>query len=258
MMILCGLLPLLLSGIQAIEDVEVCSNQPADIGFLIDESGSVSQTNFKINLDMVKKFVNDFEIGNNAMKISVFAFHQLIGDGFYFSCCHSKASIKSEIDNINFASGSEDFEMALTFAKRDMFQSVNGARSCTLKILMLFTDGQSPIKNASSLLHQLGVLVYAIGVGSGVNKDTLNKIATNESYVLMMPSYSDLLGEGYSNITSQICIDVLTNPCERIPKPCKNTKTCVWTGGSRYMCLGINGSTDNNCTKGLVYHQQNR
>ncbi|VDI43925.1 Hypothetical predicted protein [Mytilus galloprovincialis] len=236
MMILCGLLPLLLSGIRAIKDVEVCSNQPADIGFLIDESGSVSQTNFNINLDLVKKFVDDFEIGNNAVKISVFAFHQLIGDGFYFSCCHSKASIKSEIDNINFASGGEDFEMALTFAKSYMFQSVNGARSCTLKILMFFTDG----------------------VGSGVNKDTLNKIATNGSYVFMMPSYSDLLGEGYSNITSQICIDVLTNSCERISKPCKNTETCVWTGGSRYMVLGINGSTDNNCTKGLVYYQQNK
>ncbi|CAC5403480.1 unnamed protein product [Mytilus coruscus] len=222
---------------------QICSNQPADIGFLIDESGSVGQTNFNINLDLVRKFVDDFDIGNNAVKISAFAFHQLMGDGFYFNCCHNKTRIKYKIDNINFMSGGEDFEMALTFANSNMFQSVNGARNCSLKILMFFTDGQST-QNAASLLHQIGVLVYAVGVGSNVDRDQLNKIATNKNYVFMMPRYSDLVGQRYNKITSQICSDVLTNPCERIPQRCQNNETCVWTGGSKYTCLG---STDNNC-----------
>lgn len=184
----------------------VCSNQPVDIGFLIDESGSVGATNFKINLDLVTKIVDDFDIGNSSVKISTFAFHELIGDGFYFSCCNNKASIKSNINSISFKSGGEDYEMALAFARNSMFQTNNGSRDFSLKILMFFTDGQSPIQDGGTLLHNNGVIVYAVGFGNGVNRNQLNKIATNDSYVFMMSSYSDLVGHGYNNIKSQICI----------------------------------------------------
>ncbi|CAC5403478.1 unnamed protein product [Mytilus coruscus] len=250
MKLVCFLFPLVLSGMQA---AEICSNQPADIGFLIDESGSVGAADFKINLDFVGKFVDDFDIGNSSVKISLFAFHQLIGNGFYVSCCNDKASIKSEIDNINFNSGGENFEVALAFAINNMFQSVNGARNFSLKILMFFTDGQSLVQDGGSLLHQLGVIVYAVGIGSGVVREQLNEIATNASYVFLVPSYSDLVGQGYNEIKSQICIDLLTYQCDRNPQPCRNNGTCVWTGGSRYTCLCQNGYTDHTCQSDIDY-----
>lgn len=136
--------------------------------------------------------MDDFDIGNSSVKISVFAFHQLIGNGIYFSCCNDKASIKSKIDNINFNSGGENFEIALNFARNNMFQTNNETRDFSLKILMFFTDGRSSIQDNTSLLQQLGVIVFAVGVGNNVQ---LNKIASNESYVFMMPSYSDLVGQ---------------------------------------------------------------
>ncbi|CAC5403487.1 unnamed protein product [Mytilus coruscus] len=141
-----------------------CSDQPADIGFLIDESGSVHEANFLKNLNFVKQFVDLFEIGNSAVKISTFAFHTSIGNGFHFCCCKDKASIKSNIDNINYNGGGEDFEMALNFSRYTMFQSVNGARDFSLKILMFFTDSQSLIRDGGSILHELGIIVYAVDV----------------------------------------------------------------------------------------------
>ncbi|VDI09093.1 Hypothetical predicted protein [Mytilus galloprovincialis] len=241
---------LLLSGIQAIE---VCSDQPADIGFLIDESGSVGATNFNINLDFVKTIVNDFEIGNSSVKISTFAFHQFIGDGFYFNCCNDKASIVSNINSIIFKGGTEDFAMALAFARNNMFQTKNGSRDFSLKILMFFTDGNSPIQDGGGLLHNLGVIVYVVGFGNGVDRNQLNKIATNESYVFMMSNYSYSVGQGYNDIKSQICIDVLTNQCDRNPQPCRNNGTCVGTGGSKYTCLCQIGYTDHNCQTDIDY-----
>lgn len=89
----------------------------------------------------MKQFVDVFDIGNSAVKISSFAFHDFMGDGFHFKCCNDKASIKSHVDDINFSSGNENFEMALAFARNNMFQSVNGARDFSLKILIFFTDG---------------------------------------------------------------------------------------------------------------------
>ncbi|CAC5400119.1 COL6A [Mytilus coruscus] len=174
------LLPLFLSRKWA---AEVCSNQPADIGFLIDESGSVGEANFKKNLEFVKQFVDVFDIGNTAVKISTFAFHTLMGKGFHFSCCNDKASIKSKVDKISYSGGGQDFEMALKFSRNSMFQSVNGARDFSLKILMFFTDGQSTVQDGGSILHQLGIIVYSVGVGNGVDRNQLDKIATNQSYV---------------------------------------------------------------------------
>ncbi|VDI77269.1 Hypothetical predicted protein [Mytilus galloprovincialis] len=230
---------------------EVCSNQPADIGFLIDESGSVGATNFQKNLDFVKQFVDVFDIGNTAVKISTFAFHHSMGNGFHFSCCNDKASIKSNVDKINYHSGGQDFDMALSFSKNSMFQSVNGARDFSLKILMFFTDGRSLIQDGGSLLHRLGIIVYAVGVGGNVDRNQLDKIATNQSYVFMVSSYADLVGQVYNDIKSKTCTDVLTNPCQRSPQPCQNQGTCIWTGGSKYTCLCPDGYTDYNCQTGM-------
>ncbi|CAG2206058.1 unnamed protein product [Mytilus edulis] len=124
----------------------VCSDQAADIGFLIDESGSVGATNFKINLDLITKIVDDFDSGNSSVKISTFAFHQLIGDGFYFSCCNDKASIKSISTVYHFKGGGQDFEMALAFARKVCFKQIMEAVTSPLKSCC-FTDGQSQIQD---------------------------------------------------------------------------------------------------------------
>lgn len=108
-----------------------CSNQPADIRFLIHQSRGVGKPNIRKNFDFVDKFVDDFDIGNNSVKISSFAFNTSIGDGFYFNCCYDKISIKSNVDNYN--SGRHDFKMALNFAKKKVYLLV-GMETATFQL----------------------------------------------------------------------------------------------------------------------------
>lgn len=141
--------------------------------------------------------MDDFEIGNSAVKISAFGLANFIGNGFHFNCCFDKASIKSNVDKIIYGFiYRQDFEMALAFARNSTFQTVNGVRAFSLKILMFFNDGRSySLQDGGSLLHQLGVVVYAVAVGSMVDRNQLNKIATNQSYVFMVSSYADWVGQ---------------------------------------------------------------
>lgn len=182
-----------------------CHNQPADIGFLLDESGSVGNYDFKSNLAFVTNFVDVFDIGDTTAKISAYAFHQEMGDGFYFNCCINKESVKSSVNRINYTGGWEDFEKALAFAKNNMFQKSNGMRDFSVKILLFFTDGRSSVQDGGKLLHQLGVIVYAVGVGNGVDIEQLKKIATNDSYVFMVSNYGSLVGQISQNIRSKAC-----------------------------------------------------
>lgn len=183
----------------------VCKSQPADIGFLLDESGSVGVYNFQQNLDFVRNFVDFFDIGTTAVKISAFAFRTFMGDGFYFNCCHNKATIKSQINGIRYQGGGENFEMALAFARNNIFQKGNGMRDSSVKILIFFTDGQSGVLDGGQKLFDRGIIVYAVGVGRNTNRNQLIKIATNDSYVYQAPGYGSLLGQISIDIKSKIC-----------------------------------------------------
>ncbi|OPL33575.1 hypothetical protein AM593_01064, partial [Mytilus galloprovincialis] len=108
-------------------------------------------------------------------------------------------------------------------------------------------DGRSSVQDSGSLLHQLGVIVFAVGIGSNVDRAQLNKIASNESYVFVLPNYSDLVGQGYNDILSMVCTALLSNPCERIPQRYQIQGTCVWNGGAKYTCLSPDVFTGNNC-----------
>lgn len=163
--------------------------------------------NFKKNLTFIKKCVDDFEIANSAVKLSAFAFANLTGNGFHFNRCFNKTSIKSNVDNINYGNiYRQDFEMALNFARNSTFQTENGARVFSLKMLMFFTDGRSnSLEDGGILFHELGGIVYAVGVGSNVDRIQLNKIATNQSYVFMLSCYADLVGQVYRDTQSKTC-----------------------------------------------------
>lgn len=71
--------------------------------------------------------------------------------------------------------------------------------------LIFYTDGQSTVQDGGSILHQLGVIVYAVGVGNNVKYEQLNKIATNQSYVFLVSSYAWLVGQVYEDKKSKTC-----------------------------------------------------
>ncbi|VDI58829.1 Hypothetical predicted protein, partial [Mytilus galloprovincialis] len=240
-----GVITIVVNGLDSI----YCQ-EPADIGFLVDASGSVNSNDFEKAKRFIINFTKEFSISNRAVQISVFAFNDEVEGGFYLNSYSTEEEISSAILGIVFTGGNTDFDIPLNFARTQMFVPQNGARSYVKKILIFITDGDADITDEpGQLLRDIGVTVYTIGVGENVNTNNLDKIATsvNHRYIALNFSLIDDLGQ---NLTSQACIEIREymkdHPCQTNPDRC-NFGLCWPTGNTSYRCDCDFGYTGEHC-----------
>lgn len=179
--------------------------EPTDIGFLVDASSSVNSSDFKKAKTFVINFTKQFNISNRAVQISAFAFDDKVQGGFYFKNFSTEQDISTAIQNTVYTSGGTNFDIPLTFAREQMFLPQNGARDKIKKILIFITDGDATVTDEpGQLLRDMDVTVYTIGVGTNVNNNNLDKIATSVKHQYIALSFS-LINNIKQNLTSQAC-----------------------------------------------------
>ena len=71
--------------------------QPADIVFILDASGSVGSTNFRTQLDFVKKMIAGFYIGPQETQVGMFTFDGSVHPQFYLNKYHTKSPLKNRV-----------------------------------------------------------------------------------------------------------------------------------------------------------------
>nr|XP_034319369.1 protein eyes shut homolog [Crassostrea gigas] len=121
------------------------------------------------------------------------------------------------------------------------FTTTRGARSDAAKIAVLITDGQSPLTDEAERLKAMGVTIFCVGVGTGVNFRVLRSVATHNDYTYLTTfDVLNLIAEELSNRT---CADDI-NDC--LGEPCLNGGTCEDQFG-KYVCHCPGGITDPIC-----------
>jgi uncharacterized protein with von Willebrand factor type A (vWA) domain len=157
----------------------------------------------------MKTFVNavisNFQIGTAANQISVVIFDSSASQVFQLNTYLTLASLQSAISAINFNGGGTNIGDALDYARIYSFQTSRGARTDSAKIVILITDGQSTISNEADLLKAIGVTVFCVGVGSGVNSAVLRSVSTHNDYTFL--TTFDLLPSLTSTISNGTCAD---------------------------------------------------
>lgn len=79
-----------------------CTPKPTDIVFVLDESGSVGEENFKLQNEFVAKFVEGFDIGKTKTQVAVLTFSSTIEVEFYLNSYYDKTQILQAIRQINY------------------------------------------------------------------------------------------------------------------------------------------------------------
>lgn len=168
-----------------------CRRQKFDILFLVDASGSVTIENFEIALNFVRNFTRFFEIGPQFVQVSVFSFDNRNVYGFNLDKYQDKASLEAAINtqNIEYHELSENFTLALSYARNEVFAKENGERSDALNVIVFITDGKSEVGHEAELLKQENVQIIALGVGNETQIDNLRQIASSDNYVFNASSY---------------------------------------------------------------------
>ena len=182
----------------------------------MDESGSVTSSNFELMKDFVHDISNSYDIGPDAVTIGVLTYSSAHTFEFYLNTYSMKMDVLSAINNISYSGGGTNTAGALNAIRDYAFTEANGARPSSQgipRITIVITDGRSDSSSetvsAAQQLHNDGIIVFAIGI-HGANIDELNAIASDLAYVSFISSFdANLLANLQVTISNEACVGKL-------------------------------------------------
>ncbi|XP_035659096.1 uncharacterized protein LOC118404179 [Branchiostoma floridae] len=182
-------------------------NNPVDIVFVLDGSGSVGRRNFEKVQAGVKKIVGDFNIALDSTRVGVVQYSSIVRQEFALDTFSNLQGLESGIQSIPYMAGGTRTGAAMEYAIQNSFTSANGARPDVGHVIVLVTDGRSydDVSQASQKAKQAGIVVFAVGIGDGAVESQLNQIASSTDKVAQVETFNlfdDLRGEFFQPICS--------------------------------------------------------
>ena len=172
----------------------------------MDSSGSIGKLDYKREKQFVKDLTNVFEVSPNATRVSTIIYSDYPKLIFDFNTYSDKRSINVAQDNLEYLGNRTRIDRALDQALVVFSES----RPSVPRIAFVLTDGEQteendakPLDVAVRPLHDLGVQVYVIGIGSYIKREELYLLARRRQDVFFVSSFEKLLRQTY-RIVNQI------------------------------------------------------
>lgn len=126
---------------------------PADIIFVLDESGSIGTTNFNLMKSFLSQLVDRLDIDT---RVGVVTFSSGVRSRFNLGTHSSVAAVKAAISSITFSNGGTNTAAALAHVRTSMLTSSAGDRSNVPNVVVVLTDGRS--NNAAATRVSVNIL----------------------------------------------------------------------------------------------------
>uniref|UniRef100_H3A0C7 VWFA domain-containing protein n=1 Tax=Latimeria chalumnae TaxID=7897 RepID=H3A0C7_LATCH len=170
----------------------VCKSMEADILFLIDTSGSITEEDFKNMIAFMKSLVMKSDIGPDRVQIGTIQFSDIAQEEFLLDSYATKTDLQDAIDHIKPLKRGTKTGNALTFTS-EYFDISKGGRPNLMQYLIVITDGESQdeVAKPAKALRDKGITIYAIGV-LNANNTQLLEIAGSQGKVLFEEKFESL------------------------------------------------------------------
>ena len=184
-----------------------------DIYFVMDESGSVGAFNYQLMKQFVYNTVNEFDIGPDDTQVGVISYSSYATPRIYLNSYHDKSSLLAAINNLPFNSGGTNTAAAIELLRISGFTSTNGGRpqsQAVPRVGVVITDGHSQSYTATvaaaQSAHDEGITLFSIGIGSNVDSNELDAIASDPSYVSTITGFDTTqFAALQTTITNEAC-----------------------------------------------------
>ncbi|CAH1789221.1 unnamed protein product [Owenia fusiformis] len=175
-----------------------CEGSKVDVVFAVERSVNVSD--IENIMTFLKRTMEELGVSENeGFSFGLITFSGEAKVEFKLGEFNNFPALKNAVEKIEVGTGGRGTYNALRLL-REMFTEENGDRADAANVAIVLTKGISDdvdnTMNQARRLHDIGVKVYAIGVGEMVNHDELNAIATSpvKTHVLNVTKYEDLVG----------------------------------------------------------------
>ena len=161
--------------------------------FVLDSSGSIGSANFVRMKNFMKNVISNFDIGEDRTRVGIIRYAFSASIILSLGSINNKNGLNTFIDNIWYTGGGTSTHSALNLLSTAF--STSRTDQAIPRVAIVFTDGQSnyptlTAQAAQSVHASTGIIVYSIGIGSGVNTTELNIIASSSSNVFLISSFS--------------------------------------------------------------------
>ena len=168
---------------------------PADVVFVVDESGSVGTGNFDRTRHSIIDTIRHLQVRNDFIRIGVMTFDDSSRTVFNLNAYPgNENTMERKVSSMPYSAGSTDIANALRRACNTMFTSTNGDRPNAQNYLVLLTDGQSDAnaaQTAATACKASGTRIISVGIGDSIDESMLRNVAYNTNYYIRT-NYSDI------------------------------------------------------------------
>ena len=159
-----------------------------DIGFIMDSSGSLRHY-YRDEKNFLKHLSEVFGVTKEGSHAGVLTFSTRAQLNIRLNQYSSQYSFNSAVDRIPYMSGGTRIDLGLRYGFGQLFSLANGARTNVVRLMVLITDGsQSRLRGArdpaeiAQYIRSKGIQLLVIGIGNGINKKELGRIAGGTWY----------------------------------------------------------------------------
>lgn len=163
-----------------------CSSKVMDLVFVLDRSSNVGSSGWTSILDAVNQMVDALDVGPSATHVGVVTFGRTATTNIFLTAYSDKGQLTNAIGRLPFLnSGSDvDFYSALQTAQATFAGGLGGGRPDVPHAVVLITGSSSTVNQAmlpavSRQLRRNGILVYAVGIGTRINRTELQTVSSH-------------------------------------------------------------------------------
>ncbi|XP_034553414.1 collagen alpha-6(VI) chain [Notolabrus celidotus] len=193
---------------------DACQDQPGDLIFLIDSSGSIYPEDYQKMKDFMKSVIGKSIIGQKDVHVGVMQFSSQQKLEFTLNTHFTQDDMLRAISSMLQMGGGTLTGAAISQVSQ-YFDTAQGGRPSLRQRLVVITDGeaQDEVKGPAAALRAKGVLVYAIGV---VDANTTQLLEISGSSDRM---YSERDFDALKDLESQVALELCETEGE-----CKKTE----------------------------------
>ena len=189
---------------------EECKNRkPVDIGFMLDESGSVVSKDWKNTGKFTKVVAKAASIQKDLGRASIITFDSTSKLKITFDAHQIYDAFARAVDNLNQGGGGTNIIDALDKGLNEMFQTKNGMREKSEKIAVLITDGKD-FGNGISIYKEVGkkyqernIKLLIVGVGN-VDREKLKELVKEKRDFFVAENFDQLLATVVTRIAENV------------------------------------------------------
>lgn len=197
--------------------IAACGLPEADVIFLCDGSGMISDSDFVTLTNFLSNLIDNFDIESQRMKIGMAQFGKLYKEIVDLGSSLTKTQWKTQIQNITKSSGPPRINLALRKVNLMFHPHAGGRGNAGIpQTLVVITSGdpQENVADAVQILKKSGICILVLGIGH-VHKAQLLPITGNSEKIITFQDFNKLK-----------TVDVKKRIVREICQSCGKTSKC--------------------------------